>query len=128
MSFEPDINEVLGRGFKCGFLGQLHFEITAERLEKEFKIKTVSTFPSVAYKVKIEKSDEYKIIKTIEDLPDDVSEILEPFIKIEIIAPIKFLGSVLKLKEIFISYWRYTIYLYTLQSGFKINMGYFKKI
>lgn len=101
LSFEPDMNEVLGRGFKCGFLGQLHFEITAERLEKEFKIKTVSTFPSVAYKVKIEQSDEYRIVKSIEDLPDDVSEILEPFIKIEIIAPIKFLGSVLKLKEIF---------------------------
>jgi GTP-binding protein LepA len=53
LNIEPDLNEVLGRGFKCGFLGQLHFEITAERLEKEFKIKTISTFPFVAYKVRV---------------------------------------------------------------------------
>ncbi len=101
LSFGPDFNEVLGRGFKCGFLGQLHFEITAERLEKEFKIKTVSTFPSVAYKVKIKHGDDYVLLKNIEDLPNDFHEVLEPMIKMEIITPTKFLGGVLQLKEIF---------------------------
>ena len=97
--FSSDMNEVLGRGFKCGFLGQLHFEITAERLAKEFKIETVSTFPSVAYKIK--QKDDYKIIENPDDLPIDCPEILEPMIKIEIITPIKHLGGVLQLKEIF---------------------------
>lgn len=101
LNFEPDFNEVLGRGFKCGFLGQLHFEITAERLEKEFKIKTVSTFPSVAYKVKIKQGDDYAPVKNIEELPPDFYEIQEPMIKMEIITPTKFLGNVLHLKEIF---------------------------
>ena len=51
LKFEPDFNEFLGRGFKGGFLGRLHFEITAERLEREFQITTVHSFPSVAYRV-----------------------------------------------------------------------------
>ncbi|MBI5079235.1 elongation factor 4 [Candidatus Wolfebacteria bacterium] len=97
--FSPDMNEMLGRGFKCGFLGQLHFEITAERLEKEFKIETVSTFPSVAYKIK--QGNDYKIIENPDDLPVDCPEVSEPTIKIEIITPIKHLGGVLQLKEIF---------------------------
>lgn len=109
LTFFPDTNEVLGRGFKCGFLGKLHFEIAAERLEKEFGIKTVSTFPSVAYKVKIQKICEMDadnngseiIIENPDDLPVNYSEILEPMIKIEIITPIKYLGNVLQLKKIF---------------------------
>src|SRR6185436_15297181 len=55
--FEPDSSEVLGRGFKGGFLGKLHFEIAAERLDREFNIPVVSSFPSVAYKVKLGSHD-----------------------------------------------------------------------
>ncbi len=97
--FEPDFNEVLGRGFKAGFLGQLHFEIVAERLEKEFNIETVSTFPSVAYKVKIK--GQYQIVKNLEEMPEEFDEVLEPVISLEIITPSRFLGSVLQLKEVF---------------------------
>ncbi len=97
--FEPDFNEVLGRGFKAGFLGQLHFEIVAERLEKEFNIETVSTFPSVAYKVKAK--GEYRVIKNLEEMPEEFDEVLEPIINLEIITPSRFLGNILQLKEIF---------------------------
>lgn len=109
LSFAADMNEVLGRGFKCGFLGRLHFEITAERLEKEFGIKTVSTFPSVAYKIcritrnntQNDAEENYITITNTENLPPDYFEILEPFIKLEIIAPLKHLNNVLRLKGIF---------------------------
>ncbi|KKQ22372.1 MAG: GTP-binding protein LepA [Candidatus Curtissbacteria bacterium GW2011_GWA1_40_24] len=97
LNFEADFNEILGRGFKMGFLGKLHFEITAERLEKEFNIKTVNTFPSVAYK--LEK--EGKTIENPADLPDDLKEIWEPMISVEIITPIKYIGNILQLKENF---------------------------
>ena len=99
LTFSPDTNEVLGRGFKCGFLGKLHFEIAAERLEREFNIKTVSTFPSVAYKI-ITKQGE-RIIENADELPADYLEIFQPMIKIEIIAPLKYLSNVLRLKESF---------------------------
>lgn len=112
-TFEPDFNEVLGRGFKGGFLGKLHFEIISQRLEKEFGIKIITSFPSVAYKIKtkhplktfhgISKPDEngYAMILNPKDLPDDYDEILEPMIKVEIICPNELLGPVLGLKEPF---------------------------
>ncbi|MEE8131934.1 MAG: translation elongation factor 4 [Candidatus Paceibacterota bacterium] len=95
LKFEPDFNEVLGRGFKGGFLGKLHFEITAERLEKEFKIRTINSFPSVAYKL----GDIF--ISNPKDLPDDFNEIQEPIVKLEIITPIVYLGGIFQLKKIF---------------------------
>ena len=99
LTFEADFNEVLGRGFKVGFLGKLHFEITVERLEKEFGIKTINTFPSVAYKIK--KRGEIKMIENPAELPDDFEEIYEPMINMEIITPMQYLGSILQLKENF---------------------------
>lgn len=104
LKFEADFNEVLGRGYKGGFLGKLHFEITAERLEKEFNIKTINSFPSVAYKIKSEqknKDNEYEIIENPANLPDDFKDILEPMINLEIITPVEYLGNVLQLKENF---------------------------
>ena len=109
--YEPDFNEVLGRGFKGGFLGKLHFEITAQRIEKEFGIRTVTSFPSVTYKIKtseknigshIKKDQEgYYIIQNPKDLPEEIDEILEPMIDVEIVCPSHLLGSVLSLKEAF---------------------------
>ena len=114
-TFEPDLNEVLGRGFKGGFLGKLHFEIILQRLEKEFGIKTITSFPSVAYRIKISESHKkhisleseedsngkYFVVKNPGDLPDEFDGIWEPMIKVEIISPRHLLGTVLKLKEDF---------------------------
>ncbi len=95
LKFEADFNEVLGRGFKVGFLGKLHFEITSERLEKEFSIKTINSFPSVAYKI----GD--SIIDNPADIPDDIKDIWEPMINLEILTPGQYLGNILQLKEVF---------------------------
>ncbi len=100
LHFEPDMSEILGRGFKGGFLGRLHFEITAERLAKEFQIETVHSFPSVAYKVKTPGKD-WSIISNPKDFPNDFLEVLEPMAEIEILTPQQYLGAVLKLKDLF---------------------------
>lgn len=99
--FEPDFSEVLGRGFKGGFLGRLHFEITAERLEREFKIKTVQSFPSVAYMVRSPKDAKFATITNPKDFPLDVAEVKEPITKLEILAPSRYLGAILQLKSLF---------------------------
>ncbi len=52
LGFEQDSSEALGRGLKVGFLGQLHFEITASRLQREFGLEFLTSFPSIAYRVK----------------------------------------------------------------------------
>ena len=99
LHIEPDQNEVLGRGFKVGFLGRLHFEITSERLRREFKVATVNTFPSVLYKVKAGK--EWITIVKPEELPQEYEEIWEPIIKLDIILPNEYLSSVLALQRKF---------------------------
>ncbi|MBI4119384.1 MAG: elongation factor 4 [Parcubacteria group bacterium] len=99
LTFEADHNELLGRGFKCGFLGRLHFEITAERLEREFHLRTVSSFPSVPYDVRIK--NQWRTITSPKDFPDHPEEVREPMARVEILTPPKYLGAVLGLKEKF---------------------------
>jgi len=99
--YEPDKSELLGRGFKCGFLGQLHFEITAERLAGEFGIETVQSFPSVAYRVILSGSEESQTITNPKDFPDDYKEAQEPITEVKIISPPEYLGAVLALRKNF---------------------------
>ncbi len=99
LSFEPDSNEALGRGLKVGFLGQLHFEITATRLEREFNLSFITSFPSIAYKVR-ERGKEY-IVTDAHQFPDDPDEVLQPMIDIEIITPPVYLNSIVNLSQVF---------------------------
>lgn len=98
---EPDYNDVLGRGFKVGFLGKLHFEIISQRLEQDFDMETVNSFPSVAYKIKKPHGKELVVIENPQDLPAEYDEIWEPMIDLEILAPTVYLGPIMKLKEPF---------------------------
>ena len=100
ISTEPDNNEVLGRGFKVGCLGRLHFEITAERLRREFQIGVINTFPSVKYLVKSKRGEMIEVVKP-DDLPADYLEISEPMIDIVLIFPNRFLSGVLSLRKKF---------------------------
>ncbi len=100
LRFESDMSEILGRGFKGGFLGRLHFEITADRLEREFKVRTVHSFPSVAYQIKI-KNNGWITITNPKDFPADPAEVLEPIVRTEILTPPQYLGPVIQLKELF---------------------------
>ncbi|MFB6212257.1 MAG: GTP-binding protein, partial [Candidatus Magasanikbacteria bacterium] len=77
LTIEGDRNEILGRGYKVGFLGKLHYEITNQRLEEEFGIRTINTLPSVRYKIKTKDGD-FKEISRPEKLPDNFEEIYEP--------------------------------------------------
>lgn len=101
LRLDPDSSDVLGRGFKVGFLGKLHFEITSQRLEKEFGIKTVNSFPSVSYKIKKQNQKDLIIIDNPRDLPEEYEEIWEPIIDLELIMPANYLGSIIRMKDDF---------------------------
>ncbi|MBI4193344.1 MAG: elongation factor 4, partial [Candidatus Colwellbacteria bacterium] len=100
LAFEPEANEVLGRGFKGGFLGQLHFEITVSRLEREFGLATITSFPSVAYRI-VNQEGTWETITNPRDFPEDGREVEEPVAATEILVPNRYLGAVLQLKEKF---------------------------
>ena len=97
--FEPESNQALGRGFRCGFLGLLHLEIIQARLDREFNIQPTITTPSVVYRV--HKSSTGKIINIYSpiELPDpsQIDFIEEPYVKLELITPSEYLGNIMEL-------------------------------
>jgi GTP-binding protein LepA len=96
--FEPETSKALGFGFRCGFLGMLHMEITTERLFREFNLDLVVTAPTVAYNVKL-TSGEDLVVHSPSDLPDPsrIAEIEEPYVDAMIITPAAHVGAVMEL-------------------------------
>ncbi len=100
LSFEPEQSGALGHGFRCGFLGLLHLDIVQERLEREYDLDLIVTAPSVSYEVKTSKGEDYRISNPSE-LPDPsfIEVIREPWVKVEILVPVEYIGAVIKLLE-----------------------------
>lgn len=98
LQFAPENSPVLGFGVRVGFLGLLHMDIVRERLEREYNLDLVVTNPSTDYQVTLLNGDELDI-KSAADLPDPskISEIREPWIKGEIVAPKEYVGPLIQL-------------------------------
>lgn len=98
LEFEPETSEALGFGFRCGFLGLLHMEITLERLEREFNINHIATSPSVIYKI-TKTDNEVIYIDSPSKTPDrgKIKLIEEPYIKTDIYVPSEYIGSTMEL-------------------------------
>ncbi len=98
VTFEPETSSALGFGFRCGFLGLLHMEIVRERLEREFDLSLIATAPSVAYRV---TTDDGKVsqIQNPSDMAaaGSISVIEEPMLRISVLTPANYTGSVMEL-------------------------------
>jgi GTP-binding protein LepA len=99
LSFEPDSNEALGRGLKVGFLGQLHFEIISSRLEREYNLQFLTSFPSIAYRV--QDKGQIFVIKQPQDFPEHPEKVWEPLVNLEILTPQQYLSAVLNMQTVF---------------------------
>ena len=97
-SYEAESSSALGLGFRCGFLGLLHLEITTERLEREFDVSLITTTPGVIYKVHKVKG-EIMDLQNPSNMPDptQIEKIEEPWIKATIITPDEYLGTIIKI-------------------------------
>ena len=97
-SYEEESSGSLGRGFRCGFLGMLHLEIITERLKREFNLKLVITTPSITYEVSMKNGKKEKIYSPY-FFPDDgnIETVLEPWVKLKVITPVKYLGGIMQL-------------------------------
>lgn len=95
-TYFKEFSKTLGLGFRCGFLGILHFEIIKERIQREYNINIITTLPNVLYEI-ILKNKKKIIINNPSELPkkNEILEIKEPYVKIKIISNCEFLGKIL---------------------------------
>jgi GTP-binding protein LepA len=98
LQFTPENSQVLGYGFRIGFLGLLHMEIVKERLERSHNLDLIVTNPSTDYQVALLNGTELTI-RAASELPDPASvrAIREPWIAGEIVVPQEYIGGVLTL-------------------------------
>ena len=104
-SYEEESSGVLGRGFRCGFLGMLHLEIITERIRREFNLPLVITLPSITYKVSYKNPSTSsgqvteETIYTPSFFPEDhlISSVREPWVTASIIMPPQYMSAVIQL-------------------------------
>ncbi len=98
LSYEPETSSAMGFGFRCGFLGLLHMEIVQERLEREYDLELITTAPSVIYRVTTIEGEVMEIDNpSLLPDPQQREKIEEPYIKVEIITPENFVGTLMDL-------------------------------
>jgi GTP-binding protein LepA len=98
LSYEEESSGVLGRGFRCGFLGMLHLEIVTERLRREFDIQIIITTPSIAYEITFDDGT-IESIYAASRFPDHGEKVTvrEPWILGQIISPPEHVGNIMTL-------------------------------
>ena len=98
LSYEEESSGIMGRGFRCGFLGMLHLEIIIERLRREFNMKLVVTQPTTVYEITTMKGEVEEIYSPAK-FPDDGTAKLvrELWVDITLIAPSEYIGGISQL-------------------------------
>jgi len=103
-TYEEESSGLLGRGFRCGFLGMLHLEIITERLRREFKLELVVTMPTITYEVVYKNlnrdgTPKKEMIYSPALFPDEglLEKIYEPWASVVIITPASFVGALVQL-------------------------------
>ncbi|MDT7727469.1 MAG: GTP-binding protein LepA [Actinomycetota bacterium] len=98
LDYEPETSVALGFGFRCGFLGLLHLEITRDRLEREFGLDLISTAPNVVYDVILDDGKKVHVTNP-SDWPsgNKIDKVMEPVSKVSILAPSEFIGTIMEL-------------------------------
>ncbi|MPY84576.1 MAG: elongation factor 4 [Actinophytocola sp.] len=97
LTFEPETSLALGFGFRCGFLGLLHLEITRARLEREYNLDLIATAPNVVYQVYLEDGTDFEVTNPSDWPTGKIAEVHEPISKVTLIAPSEFIGAIMEL-------------------------------
>ncbi len=98
LKFEPETSQALGFGFRCGFLGLLHFEIVQERLSREYEIDLIATTPSVIYRIH-KMNGEVVILDNPTNMPNpaEIDYMEEPVVKASVMTPAEYVGNIMEL-------------------------------
>ncbi len=97
-TFQPEVSDGLGFGFRCGFLGMLHREIIQQRLEKDCNLNLVQTAPNVTYEI-LKKNGEVIAVHGPQEVPDagQIQEFREPIVRISFLIPASNIGDMMGL-------------------------------
>ncbi|BGI51414.1 MAG: translation elongation factor 4 [Buchnera aphidicola (Ceratovacuna japonica)] len=133
--YEPEHSNALGFGFRCGFVGLLHMEIIKERLEREYYVDIIYTFPNVIYKI-FTKENKILYVDNPSKFPERqyIKNVLEPISKCIILSPIKFFGKIINLciekrgKQIKTKYYENQIYMIYEIPTSEIIVDFFDKL
>ena len=95
---EQENSQVLGMGFRCGFLGLLHLEIVFERISREFYIDVITTAPSVQYRIQ-QNNGKLTTVDNPSHFPDPsiIQSVSEPWVLCNILLPADYMGTVMNL-------------------------------
>jgi GTP-binding protein LepA len=98
LSYEEESSGVLGRGFRCGFLGMLHMEIITERLRREFSLDIIITSPSISYEITRPNGivEEIYAASRFPEHGENVT-VREPWVLGQIILPGDYMGNIMTL-------------------------------
>lgn len=98
LQYEPETSSAMGFGFRCGFLGLLHMEIVQERLEREYNLDLIITAPSVVYQVTTIKGEVLYVDNPSHlPSPNEREKIEEPYVKVDMITPEAYVGTLMEL-------------------------------
>jgi len=98
LSYEEESSGIMGRGFRCGFLGMLHMEIIVERLRREFNLELVVTLPTVEYEITTNRGEAVRIYNPSQ-FPNDgtVASVNEQWATVTILTPPEYLSPIVQL-------------------------------
>jgi len=98
LSYEEESSGIMGRGFRCGFLGMLHLEIIIERLRREFNLALVVTQPTTVYEI-TSLNGKVEEIYAPARFPDDgtAKMVREQWAAIKILTPPSYIGGISQL-------------------------------
>ncbi|MBL4644468.1 MAG: hypothetical protein JKX80_01230 [Candidatus Pacebacteria bacterium] len=98
LSYEEESSGIMGRGFRCGFLGMLHMEIITERLRREFNLELIVTLPTTVYEI-TRKNGDIDLVYTPVRFPNDgeAQRIREEWAEVSILTPAEYLGAIMQL-------------------------------
>jgi GTP-binding protein LepA len=99
LSYEVENSEILGKGFRLGFLGLLHLEITQERLAREYALSVITSEPLIPYRIYEKNCLEPNILINPSDFPspDKIEKTEEPWMKVKLTAPPQYLSALIKM-------------------------------
>lgn len=99
VSITKESSPALGNGFRCGFLGSLHMECFKQRIEDEFDLGCITTFPTVVYQAMPRGGDEPVEVYNPLEAPEHVTEWLEPWAEAKILCPLEYFDNIKRVCE-----------------------------